>query len=91
MGRRAVTAKRALAQALVTLAIIGATPATALANVGIPAGYIVGRGALHVLVAGAFTAVTSAIAILGLRRLARTNAALAASASASGEGDSSAV
>jgi hypothetical protein len=62
-----------------------------MANVGIPSGYIVGRGALHVLVAVVFTAATSAIASRGLRRMERTNAAIAASSVASSEGDSDAV
>jgi len=91
MNRRTITALRALASVSLALAIPIATPAAAMANVGIPSGYIVGRGALHVLVAGVFTVLTSAIAIRGLRRMERTNAALAASATASAEDDSNAV
>jgi len=91
MGRRIVTARRILALALATLAVIGVAPATAMANVGIPAGYIVGQGIRDVLVAGAFAAITSAIAIRGLRRMERSNAALAASAAMPSEGDSNVV
>jgi hypothetical protein len=91
MNRRTTTALRTLALSLATLAILAVAPATAIANVGIPAGYIVGQGIRDVLVAGAFTAITSAIAIRGLRRMARTNAALAASTATSSEGDSNAV
>jgi len=91
MNRRTTTARRTLALALATLAILVAAPATAMANVGIPAGYIVGQGIRDVLVAGAFTAITSAIAIRGLRRMERTNEAHAASATTSSEGDSNAV
>jgi hypothetical protein len=91
MDRRTITVPRVLAPVSAALAILVAAPAASMANVGIPAGDLVGGGALHVLAAGAFTALTSVIAILGPRRMERTNAALAASATASSEGDSDAV
>jgi hypothetical protein len=91
MDRRTVAAVRILAPVSAALAMLLAAPAAAMANVGIPAGYIVGGGALHVFVAGAFTAATSALAVFGLRRLARTNAALSASATAAPKEESNAV
>jgi len=65
-------------------------PAAAYANMGIPTMYLLGAGGIDLLACAAFTAVTSTFALLGLRRLARSNSmspATAATTSARADGD----
>jgi len=65
-------------------------PPAAYANMGIPTMYLLGVGGIDLLACAAFTAIASTLAILGLRRLARSNSmspATATTTSARADGD----